>query len=168
MKTIYYSEVQKVSNKWIWLLIATLFIIFSYGFIEELILQHPFEKNNIQIWTLGLLAILTLCLLLFVCIIKLSFQIDEDGIHFRFYPFHFKVYTIIWEDIETIHIRKYKPIIEYGGWGIRTISFTKNIAYNISGNIGLQIELKKGKKILIGTQNPEELEKIISKISSNK
>ena len=54
---------------------------------------------------------------------------------------------------------------EYGGWGIRTISLKKNIAYTISGDKGLQIELKDGKKILLGTQNPEEVEKIVSQIT---
>ena len=42
MKAIYYNEIQKVTNKWLWLLVATVSVVFMYGFIEQLILKHPF------------------------------------------------------------------------------------------------------------------------------
>jgi hypothetical protein len=47
-------------------------------------------------------------------------------------------------------------LAEYGGWGVKGFS-GKNRAYNISGNIGLQLTLKNGYKILIGTNNQEKL-----------
>ncbi len=37
----------------------------------------------------------------------------------------------------------------------------KGTAYNVSGKIGLQLELKNGKKILIGTRKPEEIENLL-------
>jgi hypothetical protein len=45
--------------------------------------------------------------------------------------------------------------------------FRNNIVYSISGNQGLQIELKNKKKILFGTQNHEELNKIIENYKKN-
>jgi hypothetical protein len=72
------------------------------------------------------------------------------------FPFQFKYNEISWNDVLTIEVRKYKPIREYGGWGYR-FSFKNGKAYNISGNMGLQIVLKNGDKILIGTQKPDEL-----------
>jgi len=38
------------------------------------------------------------------------------------------------------------------------------VAYNISGNMGLQLELKNGKKILLGTRKPTELEDVLKKV----
>jgi hypothetical protein len=50
---------------------------------------------------------------------------------------------------------------EYGGWGIR---YSWNgIAYNTKGNMGLQIVMNTGKRILIGTQKPEELAAYLKK-----
>ncbi len=44
---------------------------------------------------------------------------------------------------------------EYGGWGIRY--GMKGMAYNVSGNRGVQLEFETGKRLLIGSQRPEEL-----------
>ena len=37
----------------------------------------------------------------------------------------------------------------------------KGIAYTVSGNIGLQVELKNGKKILIGTRTGQQIEEVL-------
>jgi hypothetical protein len=42
----------------------------------------------------------------------------------------------------------------YGGWGIKR--GIGGLAYNVSGNQGLQLVLTDGRKILIGTQKPEQ------------
>jgi len=168
MNTIYYSEVQKVSNKWIWLLFATMSVIFICSFSEQIIYRHPIGSFTTPDWALALIGLIPLLILYFINTIKLVFQINEEGISYRFYPFHASFKLIKWEEIATISIRKYNAIMEYGGWGIRTFSFRKNIAYSISGSFGLQIELKKGKKILIGTQNPEELKKLTTHIIISK
>jgi hypothetical protein len=165
MQIIYYNEIQKVTNRWIWLLVATISIIFIYGITDQLIFQHPFGKNPAPDWVLLLLGLIPFSLLMLLYFLDFSFQLNEEGVNYQFYPFHLSPRLIKWEDIAGIYVRKYKAVKEYGGWGIRTLSFKKNIAYNISGNYGLQIELKNGKKILLGTQNPEDLEKIISQIT---
>ena len=54
------------------------------------------------------------------------------------------------------------PISEYLGWGIRAGSNGK--AYNVKGNIGLQLVLKNDKRVLFGTQQPNELQKAIDRI----
>ena len=62
------------------------------------------------------------------------------------------------------YVREYSPIAEYGGWGLRGGFFGKGSALNVSGNKGLQLELKNNKKILIGTNKPKELSETLSKI----
>jgi hypothetical protein len=54
------------------------------------------------------------------------------------------------EEIQRYEIRKYSPLLDYGGWGIKK-RFKWGRAYNVSGNIGLQLYLKTGKKVLFGT-----------------
>ena len=59
-----------------------------------------------------------------------------------------------WAELEEIYVREYSPISEFGGWGWRFGMGGK--AYNISGDQGIQLVFKNGKKLLIGTQKPVE------------
>lgn len=165
MEEILYQEVQKVRNKWIWALFALLAIVFFCSFFEQIILKRPIGPNPAPDWALGIMGLIPFCILFLILSIKLTIKISNDGISFQFSPFHQHPRNIKWKEIDKLYIRSYNPISEYGGWGIRNLSFRKNIAYNISGYIGLQIELKSGKKILLGTQNQEELEQFITEIN---
>ncbi len=59
-----------------------------------------------------------------------------------------------------MEIKKYSPLKHYGGWGYRV--GVKGVAYNMQGNIGLELILNNNRKVLIGTTNPQELEEVIS------
>ena len=85
---------------------------------------------------------------------KLETQINEDGIAVKFIPLHSKFRQFNWNEIEQISVRKYSPLGEFGGWGLRYGLQGK--AYNIAGNQGIQIIFKNGKRLLVGTQKPEE------------
>jgi len=90
--------------------------------------------------------------------LKLEVWIDQEGIHYRFFPLIFKNKLISTVEIQRFEIRKYKPILEYGGWGVRRGFGRKwQRAYNVSGNIGLQLYLTNGKKVLFGTQKPQAI-----------
>lgn len=90
--------------------------------------------------------------------LKLEVWIDQEGIHYRFFPLIFKNKLISKAEIQRFEIRKYKPILEYGGWGVRRGFGRKwQRAYNVSGNVGLQIYLTNGKKVLFGTQKPQAI-----------
>ncbi len=94
----------------------------------------------------------------------LDTEITEDEIRFKYPPFINKPKVIPYSEIKTIQVRKYDPIGEYGGWGLRYgwTNSKKNRAYNIKGNMGLQLELNDGMRILIGTMKPDELRELIT------
>jgi hypothetical protein len=64
---------------------------------------------------------------------------------------------------EIVHreTRTYRPILEYGGWGVRYSFVRKGWAYTVSGNRGVQLQLANGKRILVGSQRAEELARAI-------
>lgn len=103
--------------------------------------------------------------LIFLCVmlwgyykLKLEVWIDLEGIHYRFFPLIRKNILISKAEIQRYEIRKYKPIIDYGGWGVRRGFGRKwQRAYNVSGNIGLQLYLTNGKKVLFGTQRSQAI-----------
>jgi hypothetical protein len=94
---------------------------------------------------------------------RLETKIDKEGIYVRLFPLHVNYKLFKWNEIEKAYIRKYNPILEFGGWGIR-FGF-KGMAYNVSGNKGLQLEFKNGEKLLIGTNRAEELNNILTQIN---
>lgn len=144
-----YYEKQKFNKWYIWVALAIPFIIFLFGaFTGKLQGQ---EKNSMLIATV--IVAFVFVLFLFT---KLETRIDEAGITIRFFPFQRVYYYVRWDEIESAHIRTYKPIREYGGWGLR-FSFKNGKAYNVAGKHGLQLVLKSGSKFLIGTQNNEAL-----------
>ena len=96
--------------------------------------------------------------------LKLETEVRSDGVYVRFLPFHIHFKRFATEDLSEYYARQYKPIREYGGWGIRCGLFGKGKAYNVSGNKGVQLVFKDGKRLLIGSQNAEELEQAIRSI----
>lgn len=117
--------------------------------------------------------LIVIILIVFVFITKMNTAIGSDGVYVRYFPFHRRYKFFAWDDIQEAYIRKYKPVKEYGGWGLRRhksfeVKFKsgKDIAYNVSGNMGLQLVLKNGKKILIGTRKPELVQEALEKVKN--
>ena len=145
-----YYEIQQFRQIWVWLILllvefALLFTILS-GMINLLVSIIIISIGFGFIWLLYRMKLITI--------------INEDGINIIFAPF--TNFIIPFNKIKKYQIRQYRPIIEYGGWGIRYSKFGK--AYNVSGKIGLQIELSNGKRLLIGTQNPDALLQTLNEI----
>jgi hypothetical protein len=63
-------------------------------------------------------------------------------------------------------VRRYSAFSEFGGWGIRFGS--SGTAFNVSGNIGLQLEFLNKERLLIGTNKPTELTKVIEELNEFK
>ena len=56
----------------------------------------------------------------------------------------------------------YRPIADYGGWGIRAGRDGERVL-NARGNRGVRLELADGTRLLIGSQRPEELAETIER-----
>jgi hypothetical protein len=144
-----YKEIQRFRQLFVWLPLGITLLIVTIVTLTA--------SNSGDFWVeryLGLLIMIPVAALLWF--IKLETKIDEKAIAIRFIPLINKWKVIKWSEISDANIRKYSPLAEYGGWGVKGFS-GKNRAYNISGNIGLQLTLKNGYKILIGTNNQEKL-----------
>jgi len=96
-------------------------------------------------------------------LLKLQTEVRPDGIYVRFFPFHIRFKRFAREDLSECYARQYKPIREFGGWGIR-YSISNGRAYNVSGDKGVQLVFHTGKKLLIGSHTPEQLEAAIRSI----
>lgn len=159
MEAKVYKEFQKPGQAFIWIVCGSLAVLFLWAVIQQLILDIPFGNNPMS--DKGLSLMLLIPVLVFVLLIKteLRSQIDESGIKYQLYPLQLKMRQIKWDEIEKLEIRKYKALREFGGYGIRYGFAGK--AINIRGYMGLQIYFKNGKKLLLGTQKPKQVEEVL-------
>jgi hypothetical protein len=124
---------------------------------------HEYTKEDSTMKLVELVTVLGIFLgaTLPIFFFKLITRIDEKGIHYRFFPFHRKQKSILWLEIQSAYVRKYDAISEYGGWGLKGFRRKNGQAINTKGNIGIQLELKNSKKLLIGTQKETEAKKVL-------
>lgn len=86
-------------------------------------------------------------------VLELRTRVSSDGIHVRFFPLHLKERCWRFDEMDLIEAREYSPLKEYGGWGIRL--GPGGTDYNVRGRMGIQLVLRSGRRVLIGTQDPE-------------
>ena len=93
--------------------------------------------------------------MLLLVLARLETEVRGDGLYVRYFPFHRSALAISLQDVKRIEARTYRPLLEYGGWGIRWT--WKGKAYNAHGNRGVRIDYATGRHLLIGSQCPDEL-----------
>ena len=157
----------------------------ALAFFEE---KQKFTQSQFKIWVIAGVLLVEALIAYYVCyktetflvpefllVILISFfslgiffffeletKVDQEGIQYRFKPFHRRRRHILWTEVAEVTVKTYRPIMDYGGWGIR--KGRKGSAYNVFGNQGLALVLKSGKRVLFGTQRPEELRRLIKQL----
>lgn len=151
---ILFEERQKFRQWWLWAILVAVSIITVWP-------MYLIDKDLALPIILPVIGITTTLLILFY-VMQLKTMVKKDGIYYQFFPIHFRYKQVKWDDLKSFEVRKYNPLGEYGGWGIRFGMNGK--AYNVSGDMGLQLEFKNGKKLLLGTQKAGELSQVLDDI----
>jgi hypothetical protein len=159
----FFHEEQKLSIR---IRAAIIICIGAVIVIESFAIKSIFDEGGfdslISVFLIVLLGIgMPAGIGFFVFVSKLETEVRSNGIYLRYYPFHLHCRIFDNKDLSAYYARKYRPIVEYGGWGIRF--GTKGQAYNISGNEGIQLVFKNGKRLLIGSQRAEEFVQAVTK-----
>ncbi len=163
MNTILFNEVQRFRVRWAWIAVIALNLLIIYAIVQQVIFGKPFGSKPASNLTLLLIELGPLALIIFLSSIKLKTFIDDNGIHYRFFPFQLKTTYIGWDELRDAYMREYNSFYEYGGWGIRMGSGKSGKAINTSESAakGLQLKFKDNELLLIGTKRPDEISAII-------
>jgi len=155
MTTIDFQETQRISMWWVWLAVFVPAVIMASIFVQQIVFCRPHGEHPGPDWLVWVLTVfLCLCVPALLLILRLTVTVDEAGIHIRYYPFVRR--TIPFTDIRSFQARRYRPIREFGGWGIRT-GLGKKSAYNAKGDLGVELYLRDMRSIMIGSQRHEDL-----------
>jgi hypothetical protein len=149
VSTLPFEEHQRFRQPFLWVI---LLVGFAAVLATVLVVPHAGPAG----WT-GAGLFFGVCLLFYV--MDLCVVVDDEAVRIQFFPLWKK--TLRLEEIAQWEARSYRPVLEYGGWGIR-YGGSSGWAYNVRGNRGVQLVLEDGKRILIGSQRAEELAWAIS------
>jgi len=172
MKRTLFTEEQKFTQWWMKaILLFTLlsvFVPFAYGIYSQEVLgeplgsESPMTTGGLIVTGITSLFIVGLMVMFFVYV-KLKTKITNEGLFVTFPPFINKWKKFTPKEIEKYEVRRYNAMREYGGYGFKR-RLRHGQSYTISGRIGLQLYLKNGKKLLIGTQRKQAIEYAMAKL----
>lgn len=157
----YFKEEQRFSVTLfvIPMLLITLFAtyIIINGMYKQLVEGIPWGNRPMSNSTLKVVGPIILALIWGVFYLffymRLIVVVGENALLIHFRPLVKKI--IEYNKIQSCEAVEYRPIREFGGWGIRFRA--GEVAYTVSGTRGVRLELKEGKRILIGSHQPERL-----------
>ena len=162
MNKILFKETQQFRQWWFILLILAATVpsmIFSISGFWKQFVQHISVGNELAPDFMYVVSFFIMALVLWgFFVMKLEVWIDSIGIHYRFFPLILRNKLISKAEIQRYEIRKYSPLKDYGGWGLRRGFGRKwGRGFVIDGNMGLQLYLTNGKKVLFGTQRSQAI-----------
>lgn len=153
-----FRETQRFRQPWLRAVLILPGLPLLYGAYRQFILGRPWgDRPSPDAVLAALLAGYVLFVAWFLSL-KLVTEVRERELYVKF--------VRLWpaERIPVAQIRRaaavtYRPLRDYGGWGVRM--GRKGMAYNVSGNCGVELELIDGRRLLIGSQRAEELARAI-------
>ncbi|MFD2552796.1 hypothetical protein [Sphingobacterium tabacisoli] len=148
----FWREKQSFMSVWLFSLLIIILLIACRDVYQD-------YKNTGE-WMLNVGVWIIVPVLLYFIFSRLCTTIDNKGVEISFIPFAWRK-RWNWDSIGNIEVRKY-DLIEFGGWGYRV--GRSGVAYTCKGRYGIQMELKNGKKVLIGTQKQDEVDEFIKEI----
>ncbi|MDY0410568.1 DUF6141 family protein [Virgibacillus soli] len=162
---VIFREIQYFRQVWLWILVLLLAGLMWYITIKQIIFKDPMGDNPAPDMLLIILwlafGIFFPVFILRMC--KLIIEVRTDGIYIRFSPFHTHYRSFLYKDIISYKPVVYNSLKRFGGWGIR-FNAKGEVAYNISGKQGIELQLKSN-TVVVGTQRLDKLLKAMKRES---
>jgi hypothetical protein len=148
-----FEEIQAMPKAWTLLSILP-GLLLMFGALREGVAE------GVVPLPLVLLAVaLTLIFGLWFRRLRLITEVDDNTVTLR-YQGLFKTRTVPIPTVRSARARTYRPLLEYGGWGIKF--GLKGWVYNVSGKEGVQLELDGARPLMVGSRRAEELAEAIT------
>ena len=151
-----FREVQRFRQPLLLLVIAAVAAPFWYLVVAHFVFGAAVEASGELVVVVWVLAGVLLPALLVAA--RLVTEVAPRGLRLRFPPFVTR--EVPFAEIRRVQPPTYRPLREYGGWGIRWGRGGKR-AYNVSGREGVEVELTDGRTVIVGSQRPDELAEAI-------
>jgi hypothetical protein len=158
-----YHEVQHF-QAWVYGVAYLPGIVLAAGAGLQLFRGIPFGSRPMS--DAGLLAlsaaVLGFPLLLQGLLLRMETVVDQACLTVRFGTFGWVHRTAPLESIRSVTTVEFRPIRDFGGWGIRYAKGTW--CYTTRGRRGVMVSTAEGKNFIVGSQTPELLESALRSV----
>jgi hypothetical protein len=145
---ILFEEHQRFRQPWLWAMLLGACVVAGGDVVGAV------RGGRGSPWT-ALILLLPASLVWLLYALEMGVRVDAEAVSVRFCPLWGT--RIPLDDVISCEPRTYRPILEYGGWGVRYSPFGRGWAYTVSGNRGVQLVLASGRRALVGSQRPQAL-----------
>ena len=143
-----FEEEQRFRQPWLWGLVL---VASAAMLVAPLLLLTRAPSRGPETAALLGGAVVVLLLLASLWLACLRVRVTPAELQVRFVPF-FVDRHIALQEIAGYTLLRYNPLL--AGYGIHFSTY--GLVYNVSGRDGIQLRLGNGKRVLIGTQRPQE------------
>jgi hypothetical protein len=146
-----FREEQRFTQAWVWILVGVAAIA-----AWALVGADLFDSDSDDpVWALFVVvAAIGLAVPVLLLLTRLTVAVFDDRIDVRYRPFIARVIEL--DSVVGAEAVTYRPIREYGGWGLKGWSRRK-VAYNVRGDRGVLLTLADGRTVLLGSQRADDL-----------
>lgn len=164
-----FREVQSWRDQWTGVLLYISGIAtaagFSYVLFRQLVLGYPVGARPAPDLALlllgGMMIVLGVGLAWLGLRGKLVTEVRRDALCVQHSPLT-RRHCFSYEEVVSAQARTYRPLWEFGGYGVRWSFFGRGKAYNVSGNRGVQVVFRNGSGLLIGSLRAQALASAIN------
>jgi hypothetical protein len=163
MGHLLYEEEQRFSRvTWIWIAMLLLLLAPIVAIVSGK--EPPSQQEMTSILLSTAFAFIPMTVIIFFS--RLQFKIDGEGIHYKFFPAVIKWRMIPKSLIQSFEVSEKRNLIEKIAFGYRRSRLNNSITMNISGSKFARLQLRNGRKLKIGSENPESMERALRKLTS--
>lgn len=163
-QTTFYRESQNFRQWWMKVVISVNAIgaIIIESYIMRKIVMGTEAEGLPGLLLFQIVALFLWSLSLFLYSLRLDTKVDSSGLYVKFRPLHRGWRVFQFEGIQSCETVRYRPLFDYGGWGIRYSR--KGKAYTVSGDSGIELVLKRDIKrtVIVGSQRSQELSQAVN------
>lgn len=160
----HFYERQRYRNLTLLILLIAVESVLLYFILEDVIGDKLWGSTRQNSWLLiAITLLIPTPLLLGFVFIRLDTIITEEGIFYRWFPFSRNYNMILWDNIKEVFILEMKNV------GFRWRFNNKYDESHFPGSqYALMIQMKSGKKKIIGTRKAAEMNRVLIRNSGNR
>lgn len=151
----HFEERQRLTQWWVRLLILLPAALGWWAFLQQIAFGRPWgSKPMSDAGVVVFFVVIGIAVPLLLLWMHLDTRLTRMELSVRWWPLWTRRVPLA--RIQEHASVTYRPILHYGGFGIR-FSWRRGWAWNAVGNRGVLLTLDEGRPVLIGSQRPDEL-----------
>ena len=156
-----FHEVQPIRQWWITVLLLIPCGLTLPGLYQQLILGRPWGTRPLPNVPFILIEAALIGFVVWLHLVRLETEVRNAELVIR-YRGLWPVRRIPLSEIVQARAITYRPLADYGGFGVRR-GWDGSMVYSAWGDRGVEILLKSGKRIIVGSRRSTGLERAIAR-----